>query len=63
MIASDYNDAEAIGVTLDRRLVMFEAFAEAGGYPGYQQIVQRARRAGEAGIGHSWSRQTVKADK
>lgn len=57
LIASDYNDAEAIGVTVDRRYVMFEAFAEAGGYPGYQEILARAR-AGQAAAGHSWGRQT-----
>jgi len=54
-IASDYNDAEAIGVTLDRRRVMFEAFAEKGGYPNYQEILNRTSKAL---IGHSWGRQT-----
>jgi len=44
LIASDYNDAEAIGVTTDRRYVMFEAFAERGGYPDYQAVLERARR-------------------
>ena len=52
-IASDYNDAEAIGVTLDRRLVMFEAFAEKGGYPNYREIL--AGRGG-TNTGHSWGR-------
>lgn len=52
-IASDYNDAEAIGVTLDRRRVMFEAFAEKGGYPNYRQILDQT----SAGLtGHSWGR-------
>lgn len=54
-IASDYNDAEAIGVTFDRRIVMFEAFAERGGYPGYREIVARAERPL---AGHSWGRAT-----
>ena len=54
-IASDYNDAEAIGVTLDRRLVMFEAFAEKGGYRDYRTTLQQARREHRA---HSWGRQT-----
>jgi hypothetical protein len=54
-IASDYNDAEAIGVTLDRRRVMFAAFAEKGGYPGYQEILARS---GQARPGHSWGRGT-----
>jgi hypothetical protein len=58
-IASDYNDAEAIGVTLERRLAMFEAFAEKGGYPGYGEIVARVREENAGGLGHSWSRQTV----
>lgn len=58
-IASDYNDAEAIGVTHDRRLVMFEAFAEKGGYPGYKEILARADRPR---TGHSWGRQTVRPD-
>ncbi|HNQ22925.1 MAG TPA: uroporphyrinogen decarboxylase family protein [Phycisphaerae bacterium] len=52
-IASDYNDAEAIGVTTDRRLVMFEAFAERGRYPDYQRIV--ADFAGPR-AGHAWGR-------
>jgi len=56
-IASDYNDAAAIGVTLDRRLVMFEAFAEKGGYPDYKRIVEQTK---VAKVGHSWGRQTVK---
>lgn len=54
-IASDYNDAAAIGVTDDRRLVMFEAFAEAGDYPDYGKIL--AAYTGPTG-GHSWGRQT-----
>lgn len=53
-IASDYNDAEAIGVTTDRRRVMFAAFAEKGGYPNYQQILEQTR---EALVGHSWGRE------
>jgi len=57
LIASDYNDAEAIGVTTDRRYVMFEAFADEGGYPNYREIVARARR-GEITAGRSWGRQT-----
>ncbi len=56
-IASDYNDAEAIGVTYDRRLVMFEAFAEAGGYPDYRRILEQA---GGPRTGHSWGRQSCK---
>ena len=56
-IASDYNDAAAIGVTDDRRLVMFEAFAEKGGYPGYREILERYRGPQS---GHSWGRQTSK---
>lgn len=52
-IASDYNDAEAIGVTLDRRLVMFEAFAEKGGYPNYKEVL--AKRP-NANTGHLWGR-------
>jgi hypothetical protein len=54
-IASDYNDAEAIGVTFQRRLVMFEAFAEKGGLPGYREILERAARPRR---GHSWGRHT-----
>jgi hypothetical protein len=53
-IASDYNDAEAIGVTHDRRLVMFEAFAKKGGYPDYAAVLARA---GTPRTGHSWGRQ------
>jgi uroporphyrinogen decarboxylase len=56
-IASDYNDAEAIGVTLDRRRVMFEAFAEKGGYPNYKQILAQTS---EALVGHSYGRATEK---
>ena len=56
-IVSDYNDAEAIGVTFDRRIVMFEAFAEKANYPEYQRIVEEARNEGER-LGHSWGRQT-----
>ncbi|MFH1745909.1 MAG: uroporphyrinogen decarboxylase family protein [Planctomycetota bacterium] len=55
-IASDYNDAEAIGVTTERRLVMFEAFARKGNYPDYQSILKRAQPAPP---GHSWGRQTT----
>jgi len=44
-------------VTTDRRYVMFEAFADEGGYPNYREIVARARRA-EITAGHSWGRQT-----
>ncbi len=57
-IASDYNDAEAIGVTHDRRLVMFEAFAEKGGYPDFRRVLAEA---GSPRQGHSWGRQTVKS--
>ncbi len=60
LIASDYNDAEAIGVTTDRRYVMFEAFASRGNYPGYQEILERARR-GEVQRGHLWGRATEAA--
>ena len=52
-IASDYNDAEAIGVTLDRRRVMFEAFAEKGGYPDYKAILARTSTGL---VGHSYGR-------
>lgn len=55
-IASDYNDAEAIGSTTERRRAMFEAFAEKGGYPGYKEILART---GEALTGHSWGRHTL----
>ncbi len=58
-IASDYNDAEAIGVTFDRRLVMFEAFARKGGYPDYESILKKAKSPQS---GHSWGRQTGKAN-
>ncbi len=54
-IASDYNDAAAIGVTDDRRLVMFEAFAEKGGYPDYRRLVESYTGSRK---GHSWGRQT-----
>jgi hypothetical protein len=57
-IVSDYNDAEAIGVTFDRRLVMFEAFAEKAEYPNYKRIVEEARQRGLQ-YGHSWGRQTI----
>ena len=56
-IASDYNDAEAIGVTLDRRRVMFAAFAEKGGYPNYEQILAQTT---DGLVGHSWGRQSGK---
>jgi hypothetical protein len=55
-IASDYNDASAIGVTDDRRLVMFETFAELGGYPGYKEILERYTGPGS---GHSYGRHTT----
>ena len=55
-IVSDYNDAEAIGVTLDRRVVMFEAFAEKAGYPNYREIIAAV---GEGRTGHSWGRQAM----
>ncbi len=55
-IASDYNDAEAIGSTLEARRAMFEAFAEKGGYPGYREILEQT---GAALTGHSWGRHTV----
>ncbi|MGD8452616.1 MAG: uroporphyrinogen decarboxylase family protein [Phycisphaerae bacterium] len=54
-IASDYNDAAAIGVTDDRRLIMFEAFAEAGHYPDYDKILTEYTRPTG---GHSWGRHT-----
>jgi hypothetical protein len=57
LIASDYNDAEAIGVTTDRRYVMFEAFAEQGGYPNYKEIIERAKR-GQVEHGHVFGRAT-----
>ncbi|MCG3127010.1 MAG: hypothetical protein CHACPFDD_01866 [Phycisphaerae bacterium] len=59
-IVSDYNDAEAIGVTLDRRLVMFEAYAEKAGYPDYRTLVERARAANGL-AGHSFGRHTQAA--
>ena len=52
-IASDYNDAAAIGVTRDRRLVMFEAFAQAGRYPDYERVLAGAP---PAPVGHSYGR-------
>lgn len=55
LIASDYNDAEAIGVTAERRYAMFAAFAEKGGYPDYHAIVHRARR-GEIRPTYTWGR-------
>lgn len=56
IICADYADAESIGVTLERQLVMFEAFAERANVPGYQELVARARAAG--GLrGHSYARQ------
>ena len=55
-IVSDYNDAEAIGVTLDRRVVMFEAFAEKAGYPNYREIIAAV---GTGRTGHSWGRQAM----
>ncbi len=60
LIASDYNDAEAIGVTNDRRYVMFEAFASRGKYPNYQQVLERAK-AGQIERGHLWGRATETA--
>ncbi len=57
-IVSDYNDAEAIGVTLDRRLTMFEAFAEKAGYPDYPRILQEARGRCAAS-GHSYGRKAI----
>jgi len=59
-IVSDYNDAEAIGVTFHRRLVMFEAFAKKAGYPDYQRILEAARARGEQG-GHSYGRASTSA--
>ncbi len=44
-------------MTTDRRYVMFEAFAERGGYPDYKQILERAKR-GEVRRGHVWGRVT-----
>ncbi|MBI4580459.1 MAG: hypothetical protein HY718_12195 [Planctomycetes bacterium] len=55
-IASDYNDAEAIGSTAERRRIMFEAFAETGKYPGYADILARTV---DAPAGHSYSRQAI----
>ena len=55
-IASDYNDAVAIGSTTERRRAMFAAFAEKGGYPGWQEILART---GEALAGHSYGRQAI----
>jgi hypothetical protein len=55
LIPSDYNDAEAIGVTLDRRLVMFRAFAQKGKYPNYEALIEQAAKAGGLS-GHSWGR-------
>jgi uroporphyrinogen decarboxylase len=60
LIASDYNDAEAIGVTNDRRYVMFDAFAERGGYPNYPEILARAK-AGRIERGHLYGRATETA--
>ena len=53
-IASDYNDAEAIGVIVDRRRAMFAAFAEKGNHPDYQTILDRTA---SPLTGHSWGRQ------
>ncbi len=61
-IVSDYNDAEAIGVTYDRRLVMFEAFAEKADYPNYREIVERARAHGPQ-TGHSWGRKEIEENR
>lgn len=58
LIPSDYNDAAAIGVTTDRRLVMFEAFAEQGGYPGYEALLARAR-SGHAATTGGYGRHTA----
>ena len=55
-IASDYNDAEAIGVTTERRLVMFEAFARLGNYPNYEEILKQWKPPSGA---HSWGRNTA----
>lgn len=57
VICADYADAESIGVTLERRLVMFEAFARKGGVPNYQEAIEQARAAGGL-VGHSFSRLT-----
>jgi hypothetical protein len=56
-IASDYNDAAAIGVNDERRLVMFEAFARAGGYPDCDAVLLRARQR-LARPGHGFGRHT-----
>jgi len=61
-IVSDYNDAEAIGVTYDRRLVMFEAFAEKAGYPNYREILEHARAHGPQ-TGHSWGRKEIEENR
>jgi uroporphyrinogen decarboxylase len=56
-IASDYNDAEAIGSTTERRRAMFEAFAQKGSYPDYQDVLARTRH-GAVPLGHGWGRET-----
>lgn len=55
-IASDYNDAEAIGSTTQRRRAMFEAFAEKGGYPQYREILEKTQGAM---TGHSYGRKVI----
>lgn len=55
-IASDYNDAEAIGSTTEGRRAMFEAFAQAGNYPGYEEVLARTQ---DAMVGHSYGRQVI----
>jgi len=46
LIASDYNDADAIGSTLERRVEMFLAFARLGGIENADDYAQRALAAG-----------------
>ncbi|MBU0639690.1 MAG: hypothetical protein KKB50_12560 [Planctomycetes bacterium] len=57
-IASDYNDAAAIGVTTERRRVMFAAFAEKGHYPNYRAVLDRTH---PHPAGHSWGRATTRS--
>ncbi len=56
-IASDYNDAAAIGVTNDRRLIMFEAFARAGGYADCDAVLHHYHQRGGTS-GHGFGRHT-----
>ncbi len=56
-IASDYNDAAAIGVSDERRLVMFEAFARAGGLADCDTVLRRYRQR-QVEAGHGFGRHT-----